>query len=83
MSHIVTDLCIKCMSCPPICPVTCIHPMEGEPQLDDVPQVFINPDECIDCGACAGTCPVSAIFPEGDLPADKQDAIQANTKFFQ
>ncbi len=83
MPHVITDDCIKCMNCPSVCPVSCIHPAEGEPKLDEVSMLHINPDECIDCGACAPECPVSAIFPLEDLPADKQDFIEANADFFE
>jgi ferredoxin len=82
VAHVITDACIKCMNCTNVCPVTCIHPMEGEDKLDDVPQLYIHPEECIHCGACAPECPVDAIFPEEELPADKQGFIAANAAFF-
>jgi ferredoxin len=83
MAHVITDACIKCMNCTNVCPVTCIHPMDGEEKLDEVPQLYINPDECIHCGACAPECPVDAIFPEEDLPADKQQFIETNADFYK
>jgi ferredoxin len=82
VAHVITDACIKCMNCTNVCPVTCIHPMENEEKLDDVPQLYIHPEECIHCGACAPECPVDAIFPEEDLPADKQGFIATNAEFF-
>lgn len=83
MAYVVTDLCTKCLDCTRICPVTCIHPCEGEPGLDKVSQVFINPDECIDCGACASECPVHAIFSGDELPADRKGAAEINARHYQ
>lgn len=83
MAYVVTDLCTKCMACTCICPVTCIHPCEDEPGLDQVPQVYINPDECILCGACSAECPVNAIFPEEDLPSDKKGFVKTNAEHFK
>ncbi len=83
MAYVVTDLCTKCLACTKICPVTCIHPCEGEAGLDKLSQVFINPDECIDCGACASECPVAAIFPKDDLPDDKRGFAEVNAKHYK
>ena len=82
MSYVVTDLCTKCLRCGPVCPVSCIHPAEGEDGLDAAQHVNIDPDECINCGACAAECPVEAIFAEEDLPADKKKFADENAKFF-
>ena len=82
MAYVITDLCIKCMRCPPVCPVSCIHPAEGEDKLDQVQHLNIDPDECINCGACASECPSEAIFAEEDLPADKKPFAAENAKFF-
>jgi ferredoxin/flavodoxin---NADP+ reductase len=83
MAYVITDLCTKCLRCPPVCPVSCIHPAEGEPGLDDVQHLNIDRDECIDCGACAAECPTEAIFEEEDLPADKKPCAEENTQFFK
>ena len=83
MAYVVTDLCTKCMACTRVCPVTCIHPGEGEAGLDQVPQVYIDPNECILCGACSAECPTTAIFPEEDLPADKKSFIQVNAAHYR
>jgi ferredoxin/flavodoxin---NADP+ reductase len=82
MSYVVTDLCTKCLRCGPVCPVSCIHPAEGEDGLDTVKHVNIDPDECINCGACAAECPAEAIFAEEDLPADKKPFADENAKFY-
>ena len=82
MTYVITDLCTKCLRCPPVCPVTCIHPSEGEEKLDEVKHLSSDPDECINCGACASECPSEAIFAEEDLPADKKPFVAENAKFF-
>ena len=82
MSHVITDLCTKCLSCPPVCPVSCIHPSEDDEGLEDVPQLYIDPEECIDCGACAPECPSDAIFSEEDLPAEKAEAVAENAAYY-
>ena len=50
MTYVIAQPCIdvKDKACVDVCPVDCIHPIDGE----DVNQLFIDPDECIDCGAC-------------------------------
>ena len=82
MAHVITDACTKCLSCTKVCPVTCIHPAEGEDGVDSVPQLYINPEECIDCGACIPECPLEAIFPADDLPADKKQFAAINAKHY-
>ncbi len=82
MAYVVTDKCTKCMSCTQVCPVSCIHPTDGEAGFAQATQVFVNPADCISCGACAGECPVEAIGAEEDLPADKKAFIKANADFF-
>ena len=81
MAYVITDLCTKCLSCPPVCPVSCIHPAEDEEGLEDVPQLYIDPDECVDCGACVGECPSDAIFAEEDLPEEHAGAARANADY--
>ena len=83
MAYVITDACTKCMSCTEVCPVTCIHPAEGEDGLEDVPQLYIDPEECIDCGACAPECPSEAIFTEDELPADRAHFGQINADYFK
>jgi len=83
MAYVITDACTKCLNCTEVCPVTCIHPGEGEPGLDGVPQVYIDPDECIDCGVCAADCPAEAIFPVEDLPEDKKKFAGINADYFK
>jgi NAD-dependent dihydropyrimidine dehydrogenase PreA subunit len=76
MAYVIAEPCIgtKDNSCVEVCPVDCIHPTPDEPDYDDVPMLYIDPEECIDCGACEPECPVEAIFPEDALP-DKWNAF--------
>ncbi len=53
MAYVISDACISCGACEPVCPVSAIS--EGETQY------VIDPDLCIDCGSCVDTCPQEAI----------------------
>ena len=80
MTYIIAQPCIdvKDKSCVDVCPVDCIHPVDGE----DVTQLYIDPDECIDCGACEPECPVEAIFVEEDLPEEWEHFTKINADYF-
>ena len=80
MTYIIAQPCIdvKDKACVDVCPVDCIHPVDGE----DVNQLFIDPDECIDCGACEPECPVEAIFTEEDLPEEWAHFTKINADYF-
>lgn len=84
MAYVITNPCIgsKDASCIDVCPVDCIHPLPGEPEYDEVEQLYINPNECIDCGACEPACPVTAIFQEAEVPGEWKGYIQINAVFF-
>jgi len=56
MAHKITDECVACGSCLPVCPEEAIS--EGDPKYT------IDPEKCIDCGLCVDECPVGAIVPE-------------------
>ena len=81
MAYIITETCIdvKDKACVEVCPVDCIHPIDGEGE----PMLYIDPDECIDCGACEPECPVEAIFAEEDMPEDQDRFVEINTKYFE
>lgn len=81
MAYYITETCIdvKDTSCVEVCPVDCIHPIDGEGE----PMLYIDPDECIDCGACEPECPVEAIFAEEDVPDDQDRFVEINTKYFE
>ncbi|HPW45222.1 MAG TPA: 4Fe-4S binding protein [bacterium] len=53
MAHKVSDECINCGACDPVCPVEAIS------EQDD--RRVIDPEKCTDCGACLDQCPVDAI----------------------
>ncbi|MEA5112944.1 MAG: 4Fe-4S dicluster domain-containing protein [Geobacteraceae bacterium] len=52
-THHITDNCIACGACEPVCPVSAIS--SGDPIY------VIDMDVCIECGACDDVCPVEAI----------------------
>ena len=81
MAYYITETCIdvKDKACVEVCPVDCIHPIDGEGE----PMLYIEPDECIDCGACEPECPVEAIFAEEDMPEDQDRFVEINTKYFE
>jgi ferredoxin len=83
MAYVVTDACIKDFVCVAECATAAIAPAQGDPRVEGVSQVFINPDECIDCGNCADLCAQHAIFPEADLPAAKAAFAEKNRAFFK
>ena len=55
MAHQITDNCINCGACDPVCPVSAISE-QGDARV-------IDAGACTDCGACVETCPVDAIIP--------------------
>jgi ferredoxin len=55
-THYITEECITCGACEPICPVKAIS--SGDPTY------IIDLDVCIDCGECDEICPVDAILWE-------------------
>ena len=81
MAYYITETCldVKDKACVEVCPVDCIHPIDGEGE----PMLYIDPDECIDCGACEPECPVEAIFAEEDMPEDQGRFVEINTKYFE
>lgn len=54
MAYVITDKCVACGTCMPVCPVEAIS--EGD-------IYHIDPDTCIECGSCAEVCPSEAIVP--------------------
>ncbi len=83
MAYVIIDTCTKDMACVDACPVDCIHPKQDEPDIDSVPQLYINPDECIDCGACVPVCPTNSIFVLEELPADKAQFAEINANYYR
>lgn len=79
MAYIITEPCVdvKDTACVEVCPVNCIHTVEGENQL------YIDPNVCIDCAACVDPCPVEAIYMESEVPSEWESYIEKNSKFFE
>ena len=79
MAYIICEPCIDVMdtACVDVCPVSCIHTVEGETQL------YIDPNVCIDCAACVPACPVEAIYMQSDVPSQWESFIDVNSKFFE
>ncbi len=53
MAYVITDKCVACGTCEPVCPVSAIS-------AGDI--YHIDPDTCIECGSCAEVCPSEAII---------------------
>lgn len=79
MAYVICEPCVDVMdtACVDVCPVTCIHTVDGEKQL------YIDPNVCIDCAACDPECPVTAIFIESDVPSEWESYIGINSTFFE
>ncbi len=58
MPSVVSDKCVKCLSCTEVCPVDAFR--------EDENMLVIDPDVCIDCGICIGECPEGAISSDMD-----------------
>lgn len=82
MAHVIVDTCNKDALCVDVCPNESIHPTKEEAKHDEVPQLYINPDECLDCGACVSVCPTESIFAADELPEDKKDFAEKNAEFY-
>ena len=52
MAYKITNKCIKCGSCIPVCPMEAISFKDGK--------VTIDPAKCVSCGGCHAVCPVEA-----------------------
>lgn len=78
MAYVITDDCTKDFHCVEACPTDCIHPKEDEAGVEEVSQLFVDPDGCIDCGACVPVCPSNSIFPVEEVPAGKESFIELN-----
>jgi len=53
LAYTITEECINCGACEPVCPVNAISE-QGDARV-------IDAGTCIDCAACVDTCPVDAI----------------------
>jgi ferredoxin--NADP+ reductase len=77
--HVITGKCIKALLCLDVCQADAIHPTASEPEMAEVPQLYIDPNRCVNCGSCAAVCESEAIYEVNDLPEElkKFDAINA------
>jgi ferredoxin len=82
MAYVITDDCIKDLLCVSECATGAIRPAQDEPELETVPQLYINADECIECGACVSVCASDAIHAAEDLPPEKRHFIEKNAAFY-
>jgi NAD-dependent dihydropyrimidine dehydrogenase PreA subunit len=82
MAYVIVNTCTKDELCVEACPVDCIHPKKDEAKFEEVPQLFIQPDECIDCGACVPVCPTNSIFSADELPAEVAEFAEKNASYY-
>lgn len=76
MTFVIGAACVDIMdrACVEECPVDCIY-TGGR-------MAYIHPTECVDCGACEPVCPVEAIHLDDDIPADQEEFVTENARFF-
>ena len=55
MVHVISDECISCGACEPVCPAEAI--------TDGDEKYIIDAEACTDCGTCVDECPSEAISP--------------------
>lgn len=66
MAYRISEDCISCGACEPVCPVSAIS--EGESIFE------IDPEKCVECAGhfdeqqCASVCPVDACVPDPEHP---------------
>ena len=57
MPYIISDSCIGCTACVPVCPVGAISGHSSRLHV-------IDPHKCLDCGACGRICSVRAVMDD-------------------
>ena len=62
------DLCTGCEACMTVCPVDCIHIIEGPPTAKSFQVCTIDLPRCIGCTLCHQVCPWDCITM---LPTDQ------------
>lgn len=73
MSLIITDECINCDVCEPVCPNTAIY--QGEMIYE------IHPDKCTECVGhfsepqCIAVCPVNCILKDPNHPETEEQLL--------
>ena len=80
MSVKITDLCIKCGSCLPNCPVGAIVDEDENPKQNN--RFFVYKDKCVECigynelPACAIACPTEGCIIWGKKTKGHQEYIK-------
>lgn len=78
MALLITDECINCDVCEPVCPNTAIS--QGESVYE------ISPDKCTECAGhfdepqCVAICPVNCIFNDPKHPETKEQLLEKYQK---
>lgn len=78
MSLIITDECINCDVCEPVCPNTAIY--QGELIYE------IHPDKCTECAGhfaepqCVAVCPVDCIIKDAAHPETNEQLLEKYKK---
>jgi NAD-dependent dihydropyrimidine dehydrogenase PreA subunit len=75
---IVTHTCEGLGDCIAVCPVECIHWVEGKTNDKGTKFVYIDASTCIDCGACLSICPI-----EGAILDDWKPELQVQNNIGQ
>ena len=57
MPYSISDACIGCTACVPLCPAGAISGQSSRLHM-------IDPHKCLDCGACGRICPVRAVMDD-------------------
>lgn len=65
---IVSHTCEGLGDCIAVCPVECIHWVDGKTNDKGTKFVYIDASTCIDCGACLSICPIEGAILEDWKP---------------
>ena len=81
---IVAHTCEGLGDCLAVCPVECIHWVEGKTNDKGTKFVYIDASMCIDCGACLGICPIQgAILDQWKPELQQPNAIEQSYSQFE
>jgi ferredoxin--NADP+ reductase len=80
---VITDKCTKDLLCLDVCQPVAIHPTTEEPDMDNVTQLYIDPNTCIDCGSCIAVCEQEAIYEVDELPEGMKKFAEINAAYFK
>ena len=65
---IVSHICEGLGDCIAVCPVECIHWVDGQTNDKGTKFVYIDASTCIDCGACLSICPIEGAILDAWKP---------------